>query len=295
MKSTKFGYLVKEGLKSIVTHGFMSFATVTIIVACLVIMGSFSLVAVNISGMIKDLEDTNEIIAYVEDTYSEEDARAIELSIATMPNVASCRFVTRAEAMQEFASQYEDQSLFEDVDESVFRDRYVIYLNDISLTAQTQQELYNITGIADVRAYLEVAQGFVTVRNVVSAISLILIVILVIVSVFIMANTVKLATYSRREEIAIMKMVGASDSFIRFPFVVEGLILGLIGGLIAYIIEWAVYDVITNRIMSGLVGNLVSVIPFADVKLTMLAIFAGVGFVVGVFGSAIAIRNYLKV
>lgn len=92
-----------------------------------------------------------------------------------------------------------------------------------------------------------------------------------------------------------MKMVGASDSFIRFPFVVEGLILGLIGGLIAYIIEWAVYDVITNRIMSGLVGNLVSVIPFAEVKLTMLAIFVGVGFVVGVFGSAIAIRNYLKV
>jgi len=295
MKSTKLGYLIKEGFKSIVTHGFMSFATVTIVVACLVIMGSFSLVAVNISGIIKDLEANNQIVAYVEDTYTEDEARAIEVSIATMPNVASCQFVTRTEAMQEFASQYDDQSLFEDVDASVFRDRYVIYLNDISLTAQTQQDLYNITGIAKVNAYLDVAQGFVTVRNVVSAISLILIVILVIVSVFIMANTVKLATYSRREEIAIMKMVGASNSFIRFPFVVEGLVLGLLGGLLAYIIEWAVYDVVTNRVMTGLVGNLVSVIPFSAVKLAMLAIFAGVGFVVGAFGSSIAIRNYLKV
>ena len=90
-------------------------------------------------------------------------------------------------------------------------------------------------------------------------------------------------------------MVGASDSFFRFPFIVEGLVLGLFGGLLAYLIEWGIYDVVTNRVMTGIVGNLVSVIPFASVRFLLLAIFAGVGFVVGVFGSAIAIRNYLKV
>ena len=295
MKSTKTGYLIKEGFRSIVTHGFMSFATVTIIVACLVIMGCFTLIAVNISSMISDLESNNQMIAYVEDTYSIDDARALEVSIVTLPNVASCEFVTRETAMEEFASNYEDRSLFEDVDSSVFRDRYVIYLNDISLMEQTEQQLYNITGIAKVSAYLEVAEGFVAVRNVLSAVAMVLIVVLLIVSIFIVANTVKLATFSRREEIAIMKMVGASDSFIRFPFIVEGLVLGVFGGLLAYFIEWGIYDVVANRIMQGLIGNLITVIPFSSFMLVVLLIFVGVGFLVGVFGSSIAIRNYLKV
>ena len=295
MKSSKIGYLIKEGFKSIVTHGFMSFATVTIVVACLVIMGSFTLIAVNISGMIEELEANNEVIAYVEESFTEEEARALEISIVTMANVADCQFVSREEALEKFASQYEDQSLFANVDATVLRDRYVIHLEDISLMEQTQENLYAITGIADVNAYLEVAEGFVTVRNVVSAVSMILIVILVIVSIFIMANTIKLATFSRREEIAIMKMVGASNAFIRFPFIVEGLVLGLFGGLLAFLIEWGVYDVITNRVMLGLMGHLIQVIPFAEFRLVMLAIYAGVGLVVGAFGSSIAIRNYLRV
>jgi cell division transport system permease protein len=160
---------------------------------------------------------------------------------------------------------------------------------------QTQNDLYQIQGIAKVNAYLEVADGFVTVRNVVSAVSLILVVVLVIVSIFIMANTIKLATYSRREEIAIMKMVGASNWFIRFPFVVEGLVLGLLGGLLGFFLEWGIYDVVTNSIMTGLMGNLLSVIPFGSLSTVVLLIYLAVGLVVGGFGSSIAIRNYLRV
>ena len=295
MKSSKIGYLIKEGFKSILTHGFMSFATVTIVIACLVIMGSFSLIAVNISAMLDELESSNEVVAYVEETLSEDEARALQDDIEYISNVSSAAFVTREQAMEEFASQYDDESLFQDVEASVFRDRYVIYLEDISLMAQTKAELENIVGIAKVNAYLEVAEGFVTVRNVVSAVSLILVVVLVVVSIFIMANTIKLATYSRREEIAIMKMVGASNWFIRFPFVVEGLTLGLLGGALGYLLEWGIYDVVTNRIVSGLMGNLISVIPFTSFSTAVLAIYLGVGIIVGGFGSSIAIRNYLRV
>jgi cell division transport system permease protein len=295
MRSSKFGYLLKEGFQSILTHGFMSFATVTIVVACLVIMGSFSLIAVNIDAVLDDLESDNQVIAYVEESLTEEEARALQSDIEYLSNVSSCEFVTREEAMEEFASQYDDQTLFQDVEASVFRDRYIVYLNDIALMEQTQNDLYQIKGIAKVNAYLEVADGFVTVRNVVSAVSMILVVVLVIVSVFIMANTIKLATYSRREEIAIMKMVGASNWFIRFPFVVEGLMLGLLGGLLGFFLEWGIYDVVTNSIMTGLMGNLISVIPFGSVSTVVLLIYVGVGLVVGGFGSSIAIRNYLRV
>ena len=295
MKSSKLGYLINEGFKSILTHGFMSFATVTIVVACLVIMGSFSLIAINIDHMLDTLEANNEIVAYVEETLSEEQARDLQDDIEYIPNVAETKFVTREQAMEEFASQYDDDTLFRDVEASVFRDRYVIYVNDIALTQQTKSDLESINGIAKVKAYLEVAEGFVTVRNVVSAVSLILVIVLVIVSIFIMANTVKLATYSRREEIAIMKFVGASNGFIRFPFVVEGLVLGIIGGALGFLLEWGIYDVVTNRIMTGLMGNLITVIPFGSFSMPVLAIYLGVGVVVGAFGSSIAIRNYLRV
>lgn len=295
MKSSKIGYLINEGFKSILTHGVMSFATVTIVVACLVIMGSFTLIAVNIDAMLDDLEADNQIIAYVEETIPEEEARTLQADIEYITNVSSVQFVSREQAMEEFASQYEDQTLLQDVEATVFRDRYIIYLNDIALTADTQAQLEGITGIADVRAHLEVAEGMVTVRNVVSAVSMILVIVLVIVSVFIMTNTVKLATYSRREEIAIMKMVGASNGFIRFPFVVEGIVLGLVGGLLAFFIEWGIYDILANKIMTGMMGNLINVVPFAAVNTIVLIVYLGVGLVVGTFGSSIAIRNYLRV
>ena len=295
MKSSKIGYLIKEGLKSIGTHGFMSFATVTIVIACLVIMGSFSLIAVNISGMLDTLEADNQMIAYVEETLSEDEARALQPEIEYISNVASAQFVTREEAMQEFAAKQEDETQFQDVPASVFRDRYIVYLNDISMMEQTKTELESVIGVARVNAYLKVAEGFISVRNVISAVSMVLIIVLVIVSVFIMANTIKLATYSRQEEIAIMKMVGASNSFIRFPFVVEGLVLGLLGGALGFLLEWGIYDVVTNRVMTGLMGNLITVIPFSSISVTVLAIYLGVGIVVGAFGSSIAIRNYMKV
>lgn len=295
MKLTKFGYLIKEGFRSIFTHGFMSFASVTIIVACLLIMGSFSLVAVNIDSLIDDLEDQNQMLAYVDEEFTTEEAMALQVAVDSVPNISSSEFVSREQALEQWKERYDHPELFDDIEASVFRDRYIIYLDDIALMEQTKQDLEKISGIEDVRAELEISEGFVTVRNVVSVISMILIIILVIVSVFIMANTVKLTTFGRREEIAIMKMVGAGNGFIRFPFVVEGLFLGLFGGAIAYFAQWGLYDLVCNRIMTSLVGSFITVIPFAELFVPVLVVYLCVGGLVGAFGGIIAIRNYLKV
>ena len=168
-------------------------------------------------------------------------------------------------------------------------------MDDLALMESTAADIKAVNGIADVGAELEIGKAIIVVRNVISVISLIIIAILFVVSVFIMNNTIKLATYSRREEIAIMKMVGASNSFIRFPFVVEGLILGLLGGAIAFFVQWGLYSLVTEKLMTSLIGTLVSVIAFEVLLWPMLAIFLGIGLVVGVFGSTVAIRNYLKV
>jgi len=205
--------------------------------------------------------------------------------------------VTREQAMEDFKQGHENSALFEEIQPSVFRDRYIVYLDDIAFMADTQTDLEAVEGIADVSAQLEIAKGFVTARNVVSAVSLVLIVILFVVSVFIMSNTVKLTTFGRREEIAIMKMVGATNSFIRTPFIIEGLVLGIIGAAIAFALEWGVYALLTDRIMTSIAGSLIgdSVFAFSALALPVGAVFVGIGVVVGAFGGTIAIRNYLKV
>ena len=294
MKLNRFCYLIKEGFLSIFTHGFMSFACVLVIVACLLIMGNFALLSVNIDYNIKQLESENEIVAYVDETLSEEEARDLQAQIRSIDNVSNAEFVTRETAMQNFISQYEDEEMFEEVTPSWFRHRYLIYMDDLSRMGETTAAIRAVSGIADVSASLELAQGFITVRNIVSIVSVALIVILFVVSVFIMQNTIKLATFSRREEIAIMKMVGASNSFIRWPFIIEGLILGLLGGAIAFFIQWGIYDTLADRVLSSF-GSVLKVLPFATLRFPLLAVFLGVGLVVGTFGSNIAIRNYLKV
>jgi cell division transport system permease protein len=294
MKMNKCGYLIREGFRSIKTHRFMSFASVTIILACLLIMGSFSLVAVNINSFIKDLEKENEIIAFVDEDYSESEARALQSSIDAVDNVADATFVTRQQAMSDFMSGY-DNDLMEGIDKTAFRDRFVVQLKDISLMAQTKADLEKVDGVARVNAHVDYANSFITIRNVVSIVSLVLIVILVIVSFFIMSNTIKLATFSRREEIGIMKMVGATNGFIRLPFVVEGLTLGLLGGALAFLAEWGLYALITGRVMSDIVGQYVDVVPFSAVAGPVGLVFLAVSVLVGAFGGINAIRNYLKV
>ena len=218
----------------------------------------------------------------------------VEPKVAAVPNVASVEFVTREQAMQTFEAEY-DSDLFDNIDASVFRHRYVVTLDDLSLMKDTQAALKNVDGIADVTAHLDYAENFITFRNIVSVVSVVLIVILIAVSLFIMTNTIKLATFGRREEIAIMKMVGATNGFIRLPFVVEGLVLGLVGGLVAFLLQWGLYSLIVSKIMSTMAAGIITVLPFASVALPLLLVFLGVGVLVGVFGGLTAIRNYLKV
>ena len=287
--------MFREGLRGVFSHGFRSFASITVIAACLLIMGSFALVGINIDSIIRDMEQESQILAFVDESLTQDDARLLEGAIRTLSNVREVKFITREEALENYKAQYEDTSLFDDIDATVLRNRYVVYLNDITLMENTKEALENVPGVADVNAEVGIAKGFITVRNVVSVITAILIVVLLVVSLFMMSNTIKLATYTRREEIAIMKMVGANNGFIRFPFVVEGLIMGVLGAGIGFLLQWLIYNFITGRIMNSMAGNLFHLLPFAAIMTPLLLVYLAVGILVGAFGGGMAIRNYLKV
>ena len=290
-----FGYYCSEGVHSIFTHGFMSFAAVCMIVACLLIMGSFSLVAVNLDNMLGDLEAQNEFLAYIDETYTEEQAQALQPQIEAIPNVAEVTYVSRDQALEDFKAGREGNELLDDLDGSVLRDRYRIHVDDIEQLKQTVDQVAAIPGIADTNAAYEIAQGFVTVRNIAAGVAVVLVTILAVVSLFIIANTIKLAFFYRREEIAIMKMCGATNAFIRWPFVVQGMILGLAGAIVAFFLQWGVYELVSKTVIQSDGLSLVTILPFTSLIVNILPVFCGAGLLIGVVGSVLAIRKFLQV
>jgi len=276
----------------------MSFAAVCMIVACLLIMGSFSLVAVNVGGMLGDLEQQNEFFAFVDETYSQQQVMDLKTRLEQVPNVKEVTFTSKSQAKEDFAEKYEgteNAAMFQDLPDEVYRDRFGIKVVSIEQFGATVKAVEEVEGVVNTRAESEVANGFVVVRNVASGVAVILVVMLVVMSLFIIANTIKLGTFTRRDEIAIMKMCGATNGFVRWPFVFEGMLLGLAGAVLAFFLQWGVYGLIGQAITSSDTIRLITVIPFKNMALEVLGVFAGTGLVVGVGGSMVAIRKFLQV
>ena len=295
MAKHDFRYFFHEGLSNMFSHGFMSFAAIGITVACLLIMGTFTLVAVNANELLRTLEQENEILAYVDESYSETEAKALKRTLEAIPNVASATFISKEEAMESFTEQYPDEALFQDLDPEILRDRFAIKVVDLQQQSATVEKVKAVEGIAKVNAYEEIAGGFITARNVATVVCVALIAILFVVSVFIISNTIKLTTFDRREEIAIMRMVGATNGFIRWPFVYEGFMMGILSALIAFFCQWGLYSAVVTGVANNDRLQLLDIVPFLQMWKPMAVSFAAAGLLMGVGGSLSAIHKFLKV
>ena len=295
MRSNNIGYLLKEGLRHIFTHGFMSFAAVCVTVACLLIVGSFSALAYNLDIMVEDLNQTSEILVYVDSALSDAEARSIGTKINMLDNVLQATFVSREEALQKFVADHENDSAFSGVRPEDLRHRFVVILEDNALMEETDLQLQSIPGVANTSAAYELAEGFSTVQDVLHIVSYAVIAVLLVVSLLIISNTVKLAMYDRREEIAIMKMVGATNGFIRLPFVVEGFTLGMLGAALAFGLEWVMYDALVARIAEADSLKLFNFVPFQELLIPMVVTFTAAGVFVGIVGSWSSIRRFMDV
>ena len=296
MRINNLGYLIKEGIRGIFLHGFMSFAAICVTVACLLIVGTFSSLIYNLNIMVQELNMTNEVVAYVDDNLSDAEARSVGTQINRIGNVMESNFVDRQTALENFVADYENPAAFDGVESDTLQHRFVIVLKDNRLLDQTVESLLAVSGVVEVRALHELAKGFSTIQDVLHMVSLVVIVVLLIVSLLIISNTVKLAMYDRREEIAIMKMVGATNGFIRLPFVVEGFTLGMMGAAIAFGLEWLMYNYLVERIAELDASlQLFKFVPFEELLIPMIATFAAAGFFVGVVGSWTSIRKFMNV
>ena len=293
MKHNNFGYLMGEGVRAMFKHGFMSFAAICITVACLVIINSFALISYNLDITVGEVQKELRIVVCIDENYTEAESKSVGSDINLLPNVANAEFVSRQQALDGFIGD-SDASLFEGLEADAMRDQFIVTLVDNALVAETKVALENINGVSDVYADIEVGNALATIRTVLYIASLAIAAVLLIVSLIIISNTIRLAMLDRKEEIGIMKMVGATNSFIRFPFFVEGFFLGLFGAVFSFFIEWGLYEVLREAVLNtGL--KVITIIPFTDVLVPMALVCGVAGFVIGIFGSVMSIRRFLKV
>lgn len=294
MRINNFGYLIKEGVKSVFVHGFMSFAAICVTVACLLIVGIFASVMYNLNIMVQDLNQTNEILVYIDESMPDTEAESIETYIRAMDNIYSADFVSREQALENFLAQHGDDPVFSGLDASTLRHRIVVVLEDNNQMKDTVEDLYKVNGVAEIVAHYELAEGFSMIQDLLEVVFLLVLTALLAVSLLIISNTVKMAMYSRQDEIAIMKMVGATKGFIRLPFIVQGFLLGMVGAGAAFAAAWWLYDAMLAKLAMMDTLNMFHFVPFQQLMLPMIFVFGGAGMFVGIVGSWSSIRKFLN-
>lgn len=293
--SNGLAYFIREGVRGIISHKLMSFAAVGVIAACLLVTATISLLAYNIGHAVENMEQQSEVLIYVEESYTQDQAKTLESQLEAVENVKDAQFVSKEDALKNYLETLgEDAYVMEDlVKDNPLRDGYRVFLQDVSKHEETVAALERVEGIADATSSREVFQRLVQIRRAVDIVSVALVAMLGAVSVFIIANTVKLAMFARRDEIGIMKMVGATNRFIRAPFVVEGIVLGVFAAVLAFFVQWGVYHYIAGQLAAG--TGVLTLLPFESFASGLAVIMAAAGLVFGIGGSTLTIRKFMRV
>ena len=301
MRFSSFTYLVRQGLHSMRANRLMTFASMGVLTVCMVLIGLAYLLGINVDAIVEYIGEQNESIVYLEDGLSEEQIADIDAQIRATPGVVSVTYVspedvlaTYSGMLDEYANMYE---AFEN--DNPFSANYRVVIQDISQLEQISDQLGQIEGVATVSAPLELSHAFTSIQKVVSYGSYGLVAVLAIVSIVVINNTIRITVFARRKEIGIMKLVGATNGFIRFPFFVEGTTSGLISAAIASgivcgayyaLCQWYVENPSNFSQMFG--GQLV---PLSSVWYYIVVGFVVLGFVLCGIGTATSIRKHLNV
>lgn len=296
-----FFYLVKQGFKNLWNNRLMSLASIGVLVSCMLLIGAAALLAVNVSSVVDELEDQSEAIVYLDDNTTEDDQARIRKAIIATGKIATVEFVPKGEALSQMMSAMGDEGLLFEAykEDNNLPDSYRITFDDVSDLESTVAAIENIDGVLSVSAMTEVANVITGLKKMAYVGGVVIIGLLIAVSLMIVGNTIKITVFSRRREVNIMKYVGATNGFIRLPFIVEGMSLGVISGAISYGLIYFGYDYFTKWVLSQKsewFSMLVSgIVPFAAISHYLLLGFLGGGAIIGIFGCVTFIGRHLKV
>ncbi len=292
MKITGFGYLIKEGLKNVWNNRLMSIASICVLMSCLVLTGSAVLMSMNVDLMVQKAIAQNETRVFLDMDISRVEAVYVGRDIEALENVKSVKYLSKDDTIKEFKS-YLGEDIFDHMkDDNPLPDVYKVTMEDLSKYNETVDKIEAIDGVDTISTRSGTAKKLTSVNNLVQILSICIIIALAVISLFIISNTLRATMHSRRFEISIMKSVGATDAFVRIPFVVEGMVIGLISAIVSTGALYFLY--------SGVVGIVLNIFKFTDpvsiesVIWYALAIFVIAGITIGALSGFISIRKYLK-
>ncbi|MGN0571220.1 MAG: permease-like cell division protein FtsX [Candidatus Fimenecus sp.] len=295
MKGSSLKYLTREGFRNIWVNRLMTLASVTVLLACLVIIGVGAMAFFNINAVLDKVEAQNVVMVYITDDSDDLATTNVGVELQRMENVETCEFVPKDDA---FRKQIEDMggdsAIFEGFTESPLPDAYKVTLTDLSQFAATVEQIKALPNVDSVRENSDLASKLLSIRKAVTVVSVGLVVMLFLVALFIIANTIRITMFSRKLEINIMKAVGATNWFIRWPFLVEGVLIGIIASILSLGVLWGLYELAVASFSDLLFSLGFSMVSFTQYALRILGVFLAIGVFTGGFGSMISMNKYLK-
>ena len=298
MKHSIFGYLLGEGFRNVFHNKKSSGASLAIMCATMLIFGLFFMIIENLNNAVETLETQQGIQVFIQKTATDAQMEQIGEQIQAIDGVNKVTFVSKEDALNQTKEKLKDkQALIAGWDESnPFKASYLVTLTDLKLSSQVQDEIKKIDNIDSIQSRDETINGLVAIAHGVRIVSAVILTLLVLISIFIIGNTIKLTVHARRKEISIMKYVGATDSFIRWPFVIEGIIIGIVAALLSILVLGIAYSLITNAAANSIISTMgIKLLSFTDMTTLLVIVYMVLGIGIGALGSSISMRKYLQV
>ena len=299
MKHSIIGYLLGEGFRNVFHNKKSSGASLAIMCATMLIFGLFFMIIENLNNAVATIESQQGMQVFIKEDTTDAQMTKLGEQIKQIDGVNTVRFVSKTEALNDWKEKLKSQqALFATYDEdNPLPNSYIVTLTDLKLNKQVQEEINKLDFVDDITNSNETIDGLVTIANGVKIVSSVIRTLLILISIFIISKTIKLTVHARRKEISIMKYVGATDSFIRWPFVVEGIIIGVIAAIISIAVLGLAYNLIVHLLSGNTVLNRMgmSLLSFSDMITLLIVVYLGLGSGIGAVGSTISMRKYLQV
>lgn len=288
-------YLTKMGANNLIANRSMSFSSVSVLTACLLLIGISIMILMNIQTLVKDVENQNVVIAFVEDGADDTVVAQVGAELRTISDVTNVEFVSKETAYEEQLRDFGvEQDLFDDVIENPLPDSYRISVGNLEEFNVTLEKIKAVENVSAVRESQELVNQISTLQSSITVICIMIVIVLVFVSMFIISNTIRITMVSRKIDIQVMKSVGATNTFICWPFMIEGVIIGLVSGIIAMVLTIAV-EKLEGQAMQSLLGMFGSKgISITDYLPVLIGGYLLSGIIISSFGSLFSIRKYLK-
>ncbi len=298
MKMRTLKYFTREGIKNVNRNKVMSFASISSVIAALLVIGIFFCIMINISYLANTLEAQVEMVVEISNDLSPDLIASMKKSILSVHDVKEVTFVSKAEALENMKKAMGDnKDVLSGLEaDNPLPDSFKVNLKNANSADDIAFNIKSISNVVNVTYGKDELKKLLKLIYVIRLSSLMIIAVLIFISIFIISNTIKLTVYARRKEIGIMKYVGATDTFVRGPFLVEGMLLGFVGGLIAALILMPGYMSLDNFIKNQMFGLFkVSILPMSQIAFNLTTLLMTVGIIIGAIGSMISVRRFIKV